>query len=139
MFGRRAVLLFGLLVLACSREAGSSEGRVTSLNGAGATFPFPLYSKWLAEYHRLYPHLRIDYQSSASGGAIRKIVAETGDFGATDAPIQGDEAKGAHGPLVHLPMAIGSIVIGYQLDGVPGELHLTPGVLAGIFLGEIKR
>jgi phosphate transport system substrate-binding protein len=140
MFGRRAVLLFGLLVLACSREAGSSENkRVLSLNGAGATFPFPLYSKWIAEYHRLYPSLRINYQSIGSGGGIRQIVAETVDFGATDAPIQGDEAKGARGPLMHLPMAIGSIVIGYQLDGVVGELHLTPGVLAGIFLGEIKR
>lgn len=140
MFGRRAVLLLGLLVCACSREAGSSEGkRVLSLNGAGATFPFPLYSKWIAEYHRLYPNLRINYQSIGSGGGIRQLVAETVDFGATDSPVRAEETKGARGPLVHVPTAIGSIVVGYQLEGVPGELRVTPGVLAGIFLGEITR
>jgi len=140
MLGRRAVVLLGLVTLACSREAGSSEEkRGLSLNGAGATFPYPLYSKWIAEYHALYPNLRINYQSIGSGGGIRQIVAETVDFGATDSPIRDGEARRARGALVHLPMAIGSIAVVYRLDGTSGELRLTPGVLAGIFLGEIKR
>ncbi len=140
MFGRRAVFLLGLLACACGREASSNDDeRTLSLNGAGATFPFPLYSKWIAEYHRLYPNVRINYQSIGSGGGIRQLVAETVDFGATDAPVGDEGAKSARGPLLHLPTAIGSIAIGYQLDGMPGELRLTPGVLAGIFLGEIRR
>ncbi|MDQ2642698.1 MAG: phosphate ABC transporter substrate-binding protein PstS [Myxococcota bacterium] len=140
MFGRRAVFLLAVLACACGRDAGSSDGeRTLSLNGAGATFPFPLYSKWIAEYHRLYPNVRINYQSIGSGGGIRQLVAETVDFGATDAAVRDEEARSARGSLLHLPTAVGSLAIGYRLDGVSGELRLTPGVLAGIFLGEIQR
>ncbi len=74
-----------------------------SLNGAGATFPYPLYSKWISEYAKLNPSVKINYQSIGSGGGIRQIVAGTVDFGATDAPMKEDEAKGAPGKLFHIP------------------------------------
>src|SRR5262245_34184209 len=84
-----------------------------SLNGAGATFPYPLYSKWMAEYNRQHPNVRINYQSIGSGGGIRQIVAGTVDFGATDAPMKDEEAKGAPGKLDHVPMTMGAVVVSY--------------------------
>ena len=143
MHARRVVLL-SLLSLACERssrasaETGSGDESV-SLNGAGATFPYPLYSKWISEYNRLHPNVRINYQSIGSGGGIRQMVAGTVDFGATDAPVKPGEALAAPGALLHLPTTVGSVVITYNLEGVDRPLRLTPELLSGIFLGEIKR
>jgi phosphate transport system substrate-binding protein len=112
---------------------------VIALNGAGATFPYPLYSKWIAEYQREHPDVRINYQSIGSGGGVRQILARTVDFGATDAAMSEDEKRQAGGRLVHVPTAIGSVVLSYNL-GLPGPaLRLTPAALSAIFLGEIRR
>lgn len=155
MISRRTILNFGLLavVSACNKPSTSSETstkattssaaveapKTIALNGAGATFPYPLYSKWMAEYNRINPNVRINYQSIGSGGGIRQIVAGTVDFGASDAPMKDDEAKGAPGKLWHVPTTIGSVVVTYNLEGVSEPLKLTPEDVSGIFLGEIKK
>ena len=108
------------------------------LQGAGATFPFPLYSKWVAEYQKVDPAVRINYQSIGSGGGIRQITERTVDFGATDAPMKEDEMAKARGKLLHVPTTVGAVVVGYNVPGATG-IKLDPPVLAGIFLGEIKK
>jgi phosphate transport system substrate-binding protein len=109
-----------------------------SLNGAGATFPYPLYSKWLSEYAKVKQDVRINYQSIGSGGGIRQLMAGTVDFGASDAPMTEAELKSAPRKVVHIPTILGSVVLAYNLDGVP-ELKISPEVLAGIYLGAIKK
>ena len=131
MFARRN-LLVGLLlaVAACKGNAPSdAQGSKTegaapaakkdeaiSLNGAGATFPYPLYSKWIAEYNKANPNVKINYQSIGSGGGIAQITAGTVDFGATDSPMKDEEAKKAPGKLFHIPATIGAVV-GFRLAG----------------------
>jgi len=153
MLERRVFLLLGALALAgCNKSSSGSPGsdggtgnaaaapaETIALNGAGATFPFPLYSKWMAEYNRLYPNIRINYQSIGSGGGIRQIAAQTVDFGATDAPMKAEEAKDAPGKLVHIPTTIGAVVVSYNLQGVSAPIQITQEALAGIFLGDIKK
>src|SRR6478609_4639038 len=109
-----------------------------SLTGAGATFPYPLYSKWISEYNKLNPNVKINYQSIGSGGGIRQITANTVDFGATDAPMKEDEAKQATGKLFHIPATIGAIVIAYNLPDVGVTLKFSPEVLVGIYAGKIR-
>jgi phosphate transport system substrate-binding protein len=109
-----------------------------SLNGAGATFPYPLYSKWMSEYNRIHPDIMINYQSIGSGGGIRQITAKTVDFGASDAPMTADEESKAPSKIAHLPMTLGAVVLAYNLAVLP-ELKLTPEVVAGIFLGTITK
>lgn len=151
-FGRRALLVLTAgLAFACNKtdataeKGGSSPAPIpsqagpVSLNGAGATFPYPLYSKWIAEYNKQFPNVRINYQSIGSGGGIRQVVAGTVDFGATDAPMKDDEAKQAPGKLLHIPTTIGAVVLCYNLPEVTGALRLTPEVLADIYLGKIKK
>ncbi len=112
-------------------------GKLTLL-GAGATFPYPLYSKWFHVYYQK-TGVKVNYQSIGSGGGIRQILARTVDFGATDAPMSEDEMAKARGKILHLPMAIGAVVISYNVPGVPSGLKLTPQVLADIFLGKIRK
>ncbi len=109
-----------------------------NLNGAGATFPYPLYSKWMSEYAKAHPDVLINYQSIGSGGGIRQISAKTVDFGATDAPMSAEEEGKAPGKLVHLPTTIGAVAVAYNLPAV-AELKLDPEVLAGIYLGTITK
>jgi len=109
------------------------------INGAGATFPYPLYSKWFFEYSNANPGVKFNYQSIGSGGGIRQITAGTVDFGATDAPMTEEEMKKLPGAILHIPTAIGAVVVVYNLDGVESGLKLTPDILAGIFLGKITR
>jgi phosphate transport system substrate-binding protein len=118
--------------------ACSNDGTV-ALNGAGATFPYPLYTKWIAEYQRLNPSVRINYQSIGSGGGVRQVAAGTVDFGASDVPAQPGEERGATGKLLHVPTAIGSVVVSYNLGGFTAPLKLTPELLASIYLGHVKR
>lgn len=135
--GRRAfVSALSLFAIAgCSRAEDA-----ISLHGAGATLPYPLYSKWTAEYHQLNPNVTINYQSIGSGGGVRQLIARTVDFGATDVPVLEAEARGVPpGALVHVPTAIGSVVVSYKLTGLKAPLKLTPDTLAGIFLGDIAR
>jgi phosphate transport system substrate-binding protein len=110
-----------------------------ALNGAGATFPYPLYTKWIDEYRNVVPSVRINYQSIGSGGGVRQIVAGTVDFGASDVPAEPDEQRGAAGTIVHVPMAVGCVVVSYNLPGLAAPLRLTPELLASIYLGEITR
>ena len=108
------------------------------LNGAGATFPYPIYSKWFDEYTRVDPSARFNYQSIGSGGGIRQITARTVDFGATDGPMTDEQLKAAPGDLVHIPTVLGAVVVMYNLPGTP-KLRFTPDVLGDIFLGKITK
>jgi phosphate transport system substrate-binding protein len=109
------------------------------INGAGATFPYPIYSKWFDEYHKRNPQVAINYQSIGSGGGIRQISNETVFFGATDGPMTDEQMKGAAGPILHLPTVLGADVPVYNLPGVSAELKFTGALLADIFLGKIKK
>lgn len=109
----------------------------TVIQGAGATFPYPLYSKWISEYRKVNPNLNINYQSIGSGGGIKQITARTVDFGATDAPMKGSEMEKVQGTLYHIPMTLGSVVVAYNVPGVGAGLKLTPEIISGMFLGYI--
>src|SRR5438309_8372837 len=106
------------------------------INGAGATFPFPIYSKWFSEYNKLHPDVQINYQSIGSGGGIKQITEKTVDFGASDAPMSEDELKKAPG-LVHIPTVMGAVVVVYNLPAV-ASLRLSPETLANVFLGTVQ-
>lgn len=137
-----------ILALGCSKPDGQapsgsgssapSSGQV-SLVGAGATFPYPLYSKWMSEYNKVNPNVRINYQSIGSGGGIRQISAGTVDFGATDAPMTPDEAQKAPGKLHHIPSTLGAVVITYNLPDASAPLKLSADAVSGMFLGTVKK
>jgi len=111
----------------------------TQLNGAGATFPYPMYSKWFSEYHRLHPDVEINYQSIGSGGGIRQVLNGTVDFGASDGPMTDEQLKEAKTKIVHIPTVLGADVPAYNVPGISGEIKFTPEALAGIFLGKIQN
>jgi len=110
----------------------------TRLNGAGATFPYPMYSKWFSEYHKLHPEVEINYQSIGSGGGIRQVLAGTVDFGASDGPMTDEQLGQAKIKILHVPTVLGAVVPAYNIPGVSGEVKFTAQVLAGIFLGRIN-
>lgn len=116
--------------------AGPSAAEV--LNGAGATFPYPIYSKWFDEYHKIKPDLQINYQSIGSGGGIRQITERTVDFGASDGPMTDKQLFKVDGKLLHIPTVLGAVVPVFNLKGVE-NLTLSGPTLAGIFLGTINR
>jgi phosphate transport system substrate-binding protein len=115
----------------------------TTLNGAGATFPYPIYSKWFSEYHKIHSDIQINYQSIGSGGGIRQVTEGTVDFGASDMPMTDDQLKEAQTKLktkvLNLPTVLGAVVPAYNIPGVSGEVKFTPDLLAGIFLGRITN
>ncbi|MEM2925296.1 MAG: phosphate ABC transporter substrate-binding protein PstS [Methanocellales archaeon] len=111
---------------------------VIALNGAGASFPYPLYSKWSSEYTKIKPNVQINYQSIGSGAGIRQIMERTVDFGASDAPMSDAQYANLTG-ILHIPTTIGAVVIVYNLPSVPSGLNLTGEVIADIFLGKIKK
>jgi phosphate transport system substrate-binding protein len=111
----------------------------TKLNGAGATFPYPIYSKWFNEYHNVHPEIEINYQSIGSGGGIRQLQSGTVDFGASDMPLDDSKVKQMPMPILQLPTVIGAVVPAYNISGVTAELKFTPQVLAGIYLGSITN
>ncbi|PYS39079.1 MAG: phosphate ABC transporter substrate-binding protein PstS, partial [Acidobacteria bacterium] len=115
------------------------SGGEIRLQGAGATFPNPLYQKWLSEYGKLNANIKIDYQSIGSGGGIKQIQARTVDFGASDAPMTDAELKASPGELIHIPTVLGAVVITYNLSGVAKPLRFSPDVIADIFLGKITK
>ena len=137
------IIMFVAAILslgACSGERGGSGGVGTvKLQGTGATFPNPLYQKWTSEYGKLYPNIRIDYQSQGSGAGIKQIKEQTVDFGATDAPMSNDDLQSAPGAILHIPTVLGAVVITYNLQGITAPLRFSPDVIADIFLGKIKR
>src|SRR5438105_854664 len=117
--------------------AGAALANNLLINGAGATFPFPIYSKWFSEYNKLHPDVQINYQSIGSGGGIKQIIERTVDFGATDAPMTDEELKKAPG-VVHIPTVMGAVVVVYNLPGL-GSLRLSPETLANVFLGKVQN
>lgn len=116
----------------------SSSWGAQVVTGAGATFPYPLYSKWFAEYGKLNPNVQINYQSIGSGGGIRQLLDKTIDFGASDSPMTDEQLGKASGPIVHIPTAMGAVVLIYNLAGST-NLKLSSDVLADVFLGTIKK
>src|SRR5215216_3849652 len=133
------VLILGFVALACNGGGSGSGSGSVSLQGAGATFPNPLYQKWLSEYGQRYPNVKIDYQSIGSGGGIKQLKDQTVDFGASDSPMKDEDLKSAPGEIVHIPTVLGAVVITYNLTGVNQPLRFSPEVLADIFLGKIKK
>ena len=109
------------------------------INGAGATFPYPIYSKWFDEYHKSHPDIEFNYQSIGSGGGIRQLLAGTVDFGASDGPMTDEQLAQSKVKVLHFPTVLGADVPAYNLPGVSQELKFTPEALAGIYLGTIKK
>jgi phosphate transport system substrate-binding protein len=130
---RIAVLLTGLLL------ALPVLGQTTQLNGAGATFPYPIYSKWFSDYNKLHSDVQINYQSIGSGGGIRQVLNGTVDFGASDGPMTDEQLKQAKVKILHIPTVLGAVVPAYNVPGVTGEIKFTPEVLAGIYLNKIVK
>jgi len=118
--------------------ASPSAGGSVQINGAGATFPNPIYSKWFAEYTKQHPDVQINYQPIGSGGGIRQLTAQTVFFGASDTPMTDDQLKEAPGPILHFPTVLGAVVPIYNLAGV-SDLKFTGQLLADIYLGKIKK
>ncbi len=135
-----ALLALAVVITGCGQKNGtqtSRSGSIIRIEGAGATFPYPVYSSWASEYYEL-SGVQVNYQSIGSGGGIQQIKAETVDFGATDAPLTADELKEAG--LMQFPMIMGGVVPVINVEGIDkGRLKLSPTVLAGIFLGKIKK
>jgi phosphate transport system substrate-binding protein len=131
-----------LMAVAASLIVGSAPGgqaqQAITLNGAGATFPYPLYSKW-AQVYAQEKGVRINYQSIGSGGGIRQFIAKTVDFGATDGPMTDEQIQQAGGRVLHIPTVAGAVVPVYNLEGVGSGPNFTGEVLADVFLGKITR
>ena len=128
---RRFLTLFCLCVIAVAAPAQ------TKLNGAGATFPYPIYSKWFSDYHNAHPDVEINYQSIGSGGGIRQVTSGTVDFGASDGPMSDQQLSDSKVKIYHIPTVLGSVVPAYNVPGVGGDLKFTGAILANIFLGHI--
>ena len=111
----------------------------TTLTGAGATFPYPMYSKWFSEYHKIHPEVQVNYQSIGSGGGIRQVTVGTVDFGASDMPMTDKQLQDAKMKILHIPTVLGADVPAYNVPGLSGEVKFTPEALAGIFLGKISK
>ena len=109
----------------------------TKLNGAGATFPYPIYSKWFSEYHNQHPDIEINYQPIGSGGGIRQVTAGTVDFGGSDGPMSDEQLAAVKFKVLHLPTVLGAVVPAYNIPGFKGELKFTSDILAGIYLSKI--
>jgi phosphate transport system substrate-binding protein len=125
------------LVLLCACFAVGTATAQTNLNGAGATFPYPIYSKWFNAYHNAHSDVQINYQSIGSGGGIRQLTAGTVDFGASDGPMSDAQLAEAKRKVYHLPAVLGAVVPAYNVPGVKSELKFTGKILADIFNGKI--
>jgi phosphate transport system substrate-binding protein len=136
----RIAKLFGsvALLLVIASTLALAEGQVL-LNAAGATFPYPIYSKWFDVYHQAHSNVQINYQSIGSGGGIRQLLDKTVDFGASDGPMNDDQLKQASVPILHFPTVLGAAVPSYNVAGVQGDLNFTPEAISGIFLGTVTK
>jgi phosphate transport system substrate-binding protein len=129
----RQILTIGLLA-----GVSATASAQMMINGAGATFPYPIYSKWFDEYAKVDPSVRFNYQSIGSGGGQKQILAQTVDFGASDGPMSDDNLAKAPGKILHIPTVAGAVVLTYNLSGNP-SLKLDGHTIAGIYLGQIKK
>jgi phosphate transport system substrate-binding protein len=134
---RRTLTLSLTAALALALGVGAAAQKI-QINGAGATFPYPIYSKWFSEYNKLNPNVEINYQSIGSGGGIRQVTAQTVFFGATDGPMTNDQLLAAPGKILHFPTVLGAVVPIFNVPGVTG-LKFTGPLLADLFLGKITR
>ncbi len=130
---RLSVLAAGLFALAPLASIAQN------INGAGATFPYPIYSRWFSEYAKADPNVHINYQSIGSGGGIRQVSEGTVDFGATDGPMSDDQIKNAKVKTVHIPTVLGAVVPVYNIPGLNRDLNFSPDVIADIYLGKITK
>ena len=127
------------MALALAAAMIGSASAETNLNGAGATFPNPIYQKWFSEYHNAHQDVQINYQSIGSGGGIQQLTSGTVDFGASDGPMTDEQLSKVSGKVFHIPTVLGAVVPMYNINGVTGELKFTGEVLADIYLGNIKK
>ena len=134
-------LLFMLPLAGCGDPSTNGPGTSAEirLQGAGATFPNPLYQKWFSEYNKIAPNAKFDYQSIGSGGGIKQISAKTVDFGGSDAPMKDEDLKAAQGEILHIPTVLGAVVVTYNIPSFSADLKLTPEAIAGISLGTITK
>jgi phosphate transport system substrate-binding protein len=131
---RKIEIIAAALVVCAASSAGAQK-----INGAGASFPYPIYSKWFSEYSQQHPGVQINYQSIGSGGGIRQVTTGTVDFGASDMPMSNDQLSSSKIKLVHVPTVLGAVVPVYNIPGVSTELRFSPDVLADIYLGKISN
>src|SRR5271168_454184 len=134
---KKTLLVVSLLV-SLAALAGAQSNPVL-LNAAGATFPYPIYSKWFDVYHQQHPNVQINYQSIGSGGGIRQLQAGTVDFGASDGPMTDEQLAQSKFKVLHFPTVLGAVVPTYNVDGVKSDLNFTQKALAGIYLGTITK
>ncbi|PYJ54434.1 MAG: phosphate ABC transporter substrate-binding protein PstS [Verrucomicrobia bacterium] len=127
-----------ILGLTVALGLSASASAQMMINGAGATFPYPIYSKWFDEYAKVDPSVRFNYQSIGSGGGQKQIMAQTVDFGASDGPMSDENLSKAPGKILHIPTVAGAVVMTYNLEGNPA-LKLDGETIADIFLGKIKK
>ncbi len=132
-------MIRSLRVLLCIAVLASCASAQTTLNGAGATFPYPIYSKWFNEYHNEHSNIQINYQSIGSGGGIRQVQAGTVDFGATDGPMTDEQIAQSKVKVLHVPTVLGAVVPAYNIQGISGDVKFTPDVLADIYLGKLTK
>src|SRR5258708_13343727 len=136
----RKAMFLGVCFVALAGMASAQ----TNITGAGATFPYPMYSKWFDEYHKKYPNIQINYQQIGSSGGIKQVTDGTVDFGASDLPMTDEQLKAYKDKhngvdLLHFPTVLGAVVMTYNVPGVPDDLQLTPEAIAGIYLGKITK
>ncbi len=137
MLKRRLIMaLFIVLAIAGIGRSGFAD---MLINGAGATFPYPIYSKWFDVYAKENPGIKFNYQSIGSGGGIRMLSNRTVDLGASDAPLTDQQLAEAPGKILHFPSVMGADVVAYNLPGFTGTLRLTGPVIADIFSGKITK
>jgi len=131
-----------LMILAAVFVSAAILQAQTTINGAGSTFIYPMFSKWSNDYHKMNPDVEINYQSIGSGGGINQLTAGTVEIGASDAPLNDEQiaaCEKAHGPVVHLPEAMGAVAVTYNVPGVKATLKFTGEVIAKIYLGQITK
>src|SRR5205823_1395059 len=129
----------GILLIGLGLASFFLAEATLSITGAGATFPYPMYSKWFDEYHKKNPSLEINYQSIGSGGGIRQVSEGTVDFGATDGPMSDEQIGQAKVKTMHVPTVLGAVVPVYNVAGVSKDLNFSPDVIADIYLGKITK
>jgi phosphate transport system substrate-binding protein len=144
------VFLFGVVSFACSgqkmgqQSQGSSNGPTTGdsimrIQGSGASFPKPIYEKWVNEFAKINQIAKIDYQATGSGAGQKALLSKTADFGASDDPMSDEDLKSASGEILHIPTVLGAVVLTYNLEGVKEPLHLSGQTISDIYLGNIKK